>query len=197
MFEILIDTSNTELNVGLAKDKILIDKISYEAWQRQSELLVVEVNNLLEKHNVDRKEIDGVVVGIGPGSYTGVRIGLTVAKTMAYATKCNLYACSSLYLLKTNKPTICLMNARSNRSYFAVYDNENVIEHDQILTNEEVMNYINTHPDYAVSGETLHLGLKSAEYSIIDNLLGALSDSHKVDNVFKINPVYLKDLYKW
>ena len=89
------------------------------------------------------------------------------------------------------------MNARSNRSYFAVYDNENVIEHDQILTNEEVMNYINNHPDYAVSGETLHLGLKSAEYSIIDNLLGALSDSHKVDNVFKINPVYLKDLYKW
>ena len=53
MFEILIDTSNTELNVGLAKDKVLIDKISYEAWQRQSELLVVEVNNLLEKHNVE------------------------------------------------------------------------------------------------------------------------------------------------
>jgi len=196
MFEILIDTSNTELNVGLAKDKVLIDEISYVAWQRQSELLVVEINNLLEKHNVDRKDIDAVAVGIGPGSYTGVRIGLTVAKTMAYATKCDLYACSSLYLLKTDKPTICIMNARSNRSYFAVYDGETIIEHDQILDNAEVINYINGHPEYVVSGETTHLGIKSAEYSIINNLLGSLIEPHKVESVFKINPVYLKDLYK-
>lgn len=196
MFEILIDTSNTELNVGLSKDKVLIDKISYEAWQRQSELLIVEVDKILSRNNVDRKDIDAVVVGIGPGSYTGVRIGLTVAKTIAYATKCDLYACSSLYLLKTNKPSICVMNARSGRSYFAVYNNEEIIEHDQILDNDEVINYINSHPEYDVSGETSHLGVKSKDYSIIENLAKAINDEHKVDSIFKINPVYLKDLYK-
>ena len=120
MFELLIDTSNTQLNVGLCKDKQLIDYISYEAWQRQSELLVVEIDKLLTKHNVNRKDIDGVCVGVGPGSYTGVRIGLTVAKTICYACKCPMYAVSSLQLLKSNNPSIVIMNARSERSYFSV-----------------------------------------------------------------------------
>ena len=196
MFELLIDTSNTQLNVGLCKDKQLIDYISYEAWQRQSELLVVEIDKLLTKHNVNRKDIDGVCVGVGPGSYTGVRIGLTVAKTICYACKCSMYAVSSLQLLKSNNPSIVIMNARSERSYFAVYDGNNIIEQDQILDNNAVKNYIEEHPQYEICGDVKHLQLESSKYSIIDNLLLAMDDIHKVDDIYKVNPVYLKDLYK-
>ena len=46
MYRILLDSSNRDLAVGLAKDNILIDKIRYEAWQRQSETMVDEINTI-------------------------------------------------------------------------------------------------------------------------------------------------------
>ena len=49
MFSILLDSSNTSLTVGLAKDDILLESISYEAWQTQSEHMIPELDKLLDK----------------------------------------------------------------------------------------------------------------------------------------------------
>ena len=87
MYQLLLDSSNKYLSVGLSKDGKVVDKIFYEAWQRQSEMMVTEVDNILKRNNIDKSELDGVVVGVGPGSYTGVRIGVTIAKTIAYNNK--------------------------------------------------------------------------------------------------------------
>ena len=48
MITVLLDSSNTNLSVGIAKDNLLLDYISYEAWQRQSEYMIVELNKDLE-----------------------------------------------------------------------------------------------------------------------------------------------------
>ena len=195
MYQLLLDSSNIFLSVGLAKDGKVFDKISYEAWQRQSEMMVTEVDNILKRNNIDKSELDGVVVGIGPGSYTGVRIGVTIAKTIAYALHIKLYAKSSLSLLKRREiPTICVFNARSGRSYFAVYEGKKQLEKDTVLENEKVLEYIKSHPDYLVNGETTQLGLESGEYDIIENLAD-FNQSEEVDP-FRLNPVYLKDLGK-
>ena len=85
MYSILLDSSNTSLTVGIAKDNVLLDYTSYEAWQSQSEHMIPELDALLNKYGVDKSEIDDVVVAIGPGSYTGVRIAITIAKTIAAA----------------------------------------------------------------------------------------------------------------
>ena len=197
MYQLLLDSSNRLLCVALAKDGVLVDNITYNAWQRQSEVMVPEIKNIMKRNNVKKEDIDSIVIGIGPGSYTGVRIALTIAKTIGYVAKAKLYAVSSLGLFKIpQKSTICVTNARSNRSYFAVYKDDEVIEKDQILENEEVFNYIKNHPDYLVSGETEHLGIESAKYNIAEVLLSGLQDKYLVDNIFKLNPVYLKDLYK-
>ena len=193
MYQLLLDSSNKYLSVGLAKDGKVIDKIFYEAWQRQSEMMVTEVGNILERNNVENKDVDGVVVGVGPGSYTGVRIGVTIAKTIAYALKVKVYAKSSLSLLKHPElPTICVFNARSGRSYFGVYEGKNVIEKDTVLENDKVLEYIKSHPEYLVHGDTYQLGLESGKFDIVDNL----SDFNKSEEVdpFRLNPVYLKDL---
>ena len=193
MYQLLLDSSNKFLSVGLTKDGVIIDKISYEAWQRQSEMMVTEVGNILKRNNINNKDIDGVVVGIGPGSYTGVRIGVTIAKTIAYALKIKVYAKSSLSLLKHQEfPTICVFNARSGRSYFGVYEGKKVIEKDTVLENEKVLKYINAHPDYLINGDTYQLGLESGKFDIIENLAD-FDKSEEVD-VFRLNPVYLKDL---
>ena len=193
MYQLLLDSSNKFLSVGLAKDGKVVDKISYEAWQRQSEMMVTEVGNILKRNNLKNSDLDGVVVGIGPGSYTGVRIGVTIAKTIAYSLKIKAYAKSSLSLLKhLELPTICVFNARSGRSYFGVYEGKKVVEKDTVLENEKVLDYIKAHPDYLVNGDTYQLGLESDKFDIIDNL--ADFDKNEEVDVFRLNPVYLKDL---
>ena len=193
MYQLLLDSSNVYLSVGLAKDGKVVDKIFYEAWQRQSEMMVTEVGNILKRNNVDKSELDGVVVGAGPGSYTGVRIGVTIAKTIAYSLKIKVYAKSSLSLLKHKEfPTICVFNARSGRSYIGVYKGNEIILKDTVLENKDVVEYIKAHPDYLVCGDTYQLGLESAEFDIIDNL--ADFDKKEEVDAFKLTPVYLKDL---
>lgn len=196
MYQLLLDSSNVFLSVGIAKDGVVIDRVHYEAWQRQSEMMVTEIDNILSKNNITKEELDAVVVGIGPGSYTGVRIGVTIAKTIAYALGIKIYAKSSLSLLKNpEKPTICVFNARGGRTYFGVYDGNKVLEKDSVKTNEEVVAYINEHKDYEVNGDTYQLGLESGKFDIIQNLAN-FNKNEEAGNVFALNPIYLKELGK-
>ena len=193
MYQLLLDSSNKFLSVGLAKDGKVVDKIFYEAWQRQSEMMVTEIDNILKRNKIDKSELDAVIVGAGPGSYTGVRIGVTIAKTIAYALKIKLYSKSSLSLLKDQEfPTICVFNARSGRSYFGVYKGKEILEKDTVLENEKVLEYIKAHPDYLLHGDTYQLGLECGKFDIIDNL--ADFDKKEEVDAFKLKPVYLKDL---
>ena len=193
MYQLLLDSSNIFLSVGLSKDGKVVDKICYESWQRQSEMMVTEVDNILKRNNISKNDLEAVVVGAGPGSYTGVRIGVTIAKTIAYSLKIKLYAKSSLSLLKHPEfPTICVFNARSGRSYFGVYKGKDVLEKDTVLENDKVLDYIKAHPDYLVCGDTYQLGLESSKFDIIDNLAN-FNKAEEVDP-FRLNPVYLKDL---
>ena len=195
MYQLLLDSSNIFLSVGLVKDGKLFDGVCYEAWQRQSEMMVTEIDNILKRNKLTRNDLDGVVVGIGPGSYTGVRIGVTIGKTIAYALKINLYAKSSLSLLKHREfPTICVFNARSGRSYFGVYEGDKTLLKDCVIENEKVLEYIKEHPNYLVNGETHQLGLESGEYNILENL-SKFNKTEEIDP-FKLKPVYLKELEK-
>ena len=193
MVTVLLDSSNTNLSVGIARDNLLLDYISYEAWQRQSEYMIPELNKLLEKHNVSKEEIKEVVVAKGPGSYTGVRIAITIAKTIAVALDAKLYAISSLRAQKDGKnPSICLINARSGRSYFGVYEGEKIILEDQIMKNEDVLSYIESHPSFSVCGDGNYLGLSVKETNNIAEMLD-LKECLEPINPLSLKPVYMKD----
>ena len=193
MYTVLLDSSNTNLSVGLARDNLLLENISYEAWQQQSEYMIPELNKLLEKYQVENEDISAVMVAKGPGSYTGVRIAITIAKTMAVALGCKLYAVSSLRVQKDGKnPSICLINARSGRSYIGVYEDNGVLLEDQIMKNDEVLKYIADHPTYSVCGDVKYLGLEVKE---TNNVLEMLSLKEVLDEVnpLSLKPVYMKD----
>ena len=193
MITVLLDSSNTNLSVGIAKDNLLLGYISYEAWQRQSEYMIVELNKLLEKHNIKKEDITDVIVAKGPGSYTGVRIAITIAKTIAVALDAKLYAVSSLRVQKDGTvPSICLINARSNRSYVGVYQNQEVLLNDCIMKNDEVMKYIEDHPDYSVCGDTKYLNIQGIESNTMKEMLD-LKDSLESINPLSLKPVYMKD----
>ena len=194
MVKLLLDSSNTSLSVGLVKEKELIDFISYECWQAQSEHMIPEIDALLKKHKIERNDIEGIVVSIGPGSYTGVRIALTIAKVMALCLNVPTYPVSSLRILKNDKkPSICLINARSNRSYIGVYQNENCLLPDQIMTNDEVKDYIASHPDYCVCGATTYLGIEGHQSDIAEEMFSLLNLLTPCQDSRALKPVYLKD----
>ncbi len=194
MYSLLLDSSNVDLAVGLAKDNILIDNIKYEAWQRQSEFMISEIANILKRNRVDPKDIEEIVVTKGPGSYTGLRIALTIAKIYGYALNIKVYALSSLAILKDkDNISICLMNARSKRSYFGLYQNKTCLIEDKVLTNEEVLAFIKEHPNYSICGDVSYLNLENKKNDIFNNMLELKDEDNLVKNILSLKAVYLKD----
>ena len=192
MITVLLDSSNTNLSVGIARDNLLLDYVSYEAWQRQSEFMIVELNKLLEKHNIAKEEIKEVIVAKGPGSYTGVRIAITIAKTIAVALDAKLYAVSSLRVQKDgNMPSICVINARSHRSYVGVYQDQKILVDDCIMKNDEVLKYLEEHKDYVLCGEAKYLGQEGKQTNNLQEMLN-LKDSLESINPLSLKPVYMK-----
>lgn len=193
-YYLLLDSSNTSLTVGLCDEEKLIDFTSYEAWQTQSEHMIPEIEALFNKHNVNRNDIVGVVTSIGPGSYTGVRIALTISKVIAVSLNVKLYPVSSLQILKMDKkPSICLINARSNRSYIGVYEHDKCLLEDCIMTNEEVKQYIADHPDYQVCGACQYLGIEGYQSNIAEEMFSLLNTLAPCEDSRALKPVYLKD----
>ena len=193
MIDLLLDSSNIDLSVGISKDGKVLDYTSYEAWQCQSEYMIQEIDKLLNKHNITRNDITGVIVNVGPGSYTGIRISLTIAKVMCLALNIPMYTLSSLRALQKGvEPSICLMNARSNRSYVGVYSDECLLK-DQVMTNDEVKDYIASHPDYVICGDTAYLGIEGYKNNIIEEMNLLKDKATKYDDTLGVKPVYLKD----
>ena len=194
MLSLILDSANKELGVAIAKDNEIIDEIKYDAWQKQSELMIPEIEKIFKRNSISPKDINEILVSQGPGSYTGVRIALTIAKVYAYALNLPIYAFSSLNILENpEKTSICLINAKGNRSYFAVYDKEKAIEEDKVLTNGEVIEYVNSHPEYVICGDASYIDIVSEKHDVLKNMLRLKSDKYLVSNVLSLKAVYLKD----
>ena len=193
MNTLILDSTNIDLNVGLYINGHLYF-VSYPCRQQQSEKMIPEIDKLLKEYNLSPKDINEVLVTNGPGSYTGVRIALTIAKVYCYALKIPCYVFSSLeVLMNVNKPSICLINARSNRSYFAVYDKNKCLIQDEVKPNHEVLNFIKEHPEYKVCGDLEYLNLKGYKDNLFETMLLLKSKEHLVKDIFTLKAVYLKD----
>ncbi|WP_281884571.1 tRNA (adenosine(37)-N6)-threonylcarbamoyltransferase complex dimerization subunit type 1 TsaB [Paenibacillus sp. YYML68] len=91
-----LDTSTVTLTTALLHGERLVGERSTEAERNHSIYLLPIMQELLADAGIRSEELSAVAVGIGPGSYTGVRIAVTVAKTLAWTRKLDLVAVSSL-----------------------------------------------------------------------------------------------------
>lgn len=193
---LLLDSSEKNLTVGISQEGKVIDFVSYESWQRQSELMVKEIDDILKRNKLTRVDICCVSCSKGPGSYTGVRIALTIAKTVAFALSAPLYLSSSLEVLKKgDEPSLCLSNARGKRSYFGVYAHGECLVPDCIKDNSEVLAYLQEHPELTPCGDLAYLGLEGYRSNIVDNLASQIDEGHVCENALGAKPIYLKDDY--
>lgn len=101
MMRLVFDTSSSAVSLGLWTEEGWMETVDHEDVQKQqSKVLLSLIRDLLRPFGIEAQEITEIVVGEGPGSYTGLRMGHTVAKVWAYAQKIDIYVFSSADLLK-------------------------------------------------------------------------------------------------
>lgn len=193
-YELILDTSSKQLAIGIYKENELLYKNQYYAWLRQSEMAIPEIEKAIKKLKIDLKDVTRIVASVGPGSYTGVRIALTIAKVMALTLKIPLFTVSSLQALAgKQEKCIAIMDARSKRVYVGVYDKGEVVLKDTIFTINELKKYQEEHQDYMIVGELSALGEEDSVISLIENMHELAKGKQPVASVHEVKPVYLKD----
>ena len=109
MYTLFIDTHFKNVNLCLYKDAKIINKTTLKQVKSTSECTMPEIINLLTKSKIESINISNIIVCNGPGSFTGVRIGVTIAKIYAWALKIKVILSSKLnFLFITSSNTLCL-----------------------------------------------------------------------------------------
>lgn len=144
-----IETSTTNCSVSLSLDGNLVDIIEEDSSNySHSENLHVFISKLLTSNKIKFEELSAVAVSRGPGSYTGLRIGVSAAKGICYGVDIPLISISSLKIL-ANKIVfdgyiISTMDARRDEVYSCIYDSKlNIIEDEkpQIINAKSFLEY--------------------------------------------------------
>ena len=101
---LLIETSGRTGKVGLARGDAVVGAVNLDANRRHARDLTAVVAKLLEAESLRAAELTGVMVGIGAGSYTGLRVGIVSAKALAYATGCRLLPVPTFHAIAVQAP---------------------------------------------------------------------------------------------
>jgi len=124
-FYVAFDTSGQVASVAVAKGTQVLARATLERQGDQAARLVPSIRDILSEAGVDRTEIAGVIVGEGPGSFTGVRVAAATAKGLVHARQCPLWAISSLAAtalsLEGSGIRYVLFDARADRVYGGCY----------------------------------------------------------------------------
>lgn len=149
MISLFLNTSSNFLNIGLAKEGKIIDEIYKQLDRDLSKETLYLIKELLEKQNLKPKDLDEVICVKGPGSFTGLRVGVTIAKTMTYFLEKSLYSTSSLNVMATSVTKdliIPIIDARRGYVYGAIYDKEyNVLMDERYIKLEDLIEKIKTY----------------------------------------------------
>lgn len=193
MISLYIDTSTKYLCIGIAKDYKVIYKYQQEAIQKQSELTIPTLSKALNENNLTLNDVDEVNVTIGPGSFTGIRIGMCVAKVLASMKNIPLKAISSLNSYASLGKKIVILDAKAKRVYLGIYnDNEKIID-ETVVEIETFKEMLKDYPDYDVVLDSHLIDLESESIDVIENMNRISKNTAPVSNVDGLVPIYLKD----
>jgi tRNA threonylcarbamoyladenosine biosynthesis protein TsaB len=125
---LVLDTATKYLYLALIQNDKVVAESFVEGTGDHSVRLMPAMETMLRTHQLEVKELDELYIGIGPGSYTGVRIGVSIAKMLGYLNGTKTFAFSSLALMATasEKPlVISLIDARRKNAFMASFGNQN------------------------------------------------------------------------
>lgn len=157
-----IESSMMGGSVALRRDEQTLAEIMLDPQQRTAQTLAPAIQSILQEHGCVPRDIQLVAVTVGPGSFTGLRIGVTTAKTFAYATGCSILGVNTLRVIArqapvTPKPLWVVMNAERAQVFVAHFRAPNgqwaETTPTQIMGNQEWIKRLT--PDTTVTGPAL------------------------------------------
>lgn len=199
MICLFFDTSSDLLKVSLIKDnKIIFDK-ELHTKNDHSSYLVPTIDEAFKINNIDFKELDEIIVGNGPGSFTGTRISIAVAKTYAFSFNIPVYMISSLEELIYDNDGydfyVPIIEEKKENLYFSIFDKDRKRVMDDTYSSTEYM-YKKLEE---LDGKILLISLSDKEYEKYDTVkasINALNIMKNIDvNNEKVNPHLLKPNY--
>ena len=211
-----IETSSKNCSVCLSSSGNLVTSFDLEDEDyRHSELLTSSIQNILSENNLDVSGLSAVSVGIGPGSFTGLRIGLSVAKGLCYPHNINLIGISSLKIIansviKENKNIISLIKDKGEHYYISKYSNDlkevvepkiKLIDRDyifNILDNDSII-VVNTDESNEFISDLVNEEIQVFKSTISSVDMISLShkslEEKKFEDIAYIEPMYVKKPY--
>jgi len=210
-----IDTAVETASICLAKDGEALSMAKNESQKDHASWLHVAIKEIFERNNLELKTIDAVAVTSGPGSYTGLRIGMATAKGICYALNKPLVGLNTLLVManaakKENADLLCpMIDARRMEVFTAIYtiDLQIVMEPSAITLNENSFN------DYLSNNRICFFGNGSTKFRTIKNNDRMFFNDAKADASTMIllsekkfagkefadlayaEPIYLKEFY--
>lgn len=183
MKSLIVDSSTKILYVALVEDNVILYENYLKGENNHSENIVYCIDEALKQNNFSVDNLDRIIVGYGPGSYTGVRMAVAVCKMLAVFKQKPLYKISTLLLMAsgycgTVKATI---DARRGNCFGTVYD----IESEKYLKEERMYSYDELNDincDYCCSEDDFKV-----------NPLFCISHATIVDNPHLLVPNYLRE----
>ena len=214
-----IETSTTNCSVAIFNDLNLIEFAEVNTGDySHSKSLHVFIDSILKKSKIFPKDLSAISVSKGPGSYTGLRIGVASAKGLCFALDIPLISIETLKILSQNLLNkgivIPCLDARRMEVYSAVFDIENKMIREtraEIIDENSFEEYLNKNQVYFIgnANEKLKTIITNKKAKFIDNYfpsarqMGLLSfnkfKNNKFENLDNFEPFYLKDFVgaKW
>lgn len=194
-----IDTTTSYLYTGIVVDGKLIAEVKENLGKDLSSFALKKISNLLSTNQLEPEDIDKIMVVSGPGSFTGIRVGITIAKTYAYSLKKEILTISSLEAMalsvnNNKKFKIPVIDARRNYVYAAIYDNNlNLVLKEQYISLEALKCAVdNLIDDYEYISNEKFDNLEISSYNPnIEKIVNTLSNRKGI-NPHAVNPIYLK-----
>ncbi len=135
-YVLALDTTSEQGSVAVARDGALIEEVVVNALDGFGHILFAEVGMLLDRHGLTLKEIDCFAAAAGPGSFTGVRVGLAAVKGFADAADRKVVAVSNLQAVAwfgKSELRAAWVDARRGEIYGAVYDAKlNLVQEERV-----------------------------------------------------------------
>lgn len=152
MKTLYIDTTSNYLYSAIVSNCILTDEIKLKLDKDLSVFTLSEISNMIKRNDLTPKDINKIIVVNGPGSFTGIRIGVTIAKTFAYGLDIDITTITSLDAMSLSSNSdatfiVPIIDARRGYVYAGTYDNENnIVFKNQYIKLETLKNVISSLP---------------------------------------------------
>lgn len=149
MISLFLDTSSSYFCACIAKDQFVLKSIYVYLEKDMSKYALVKVKEMMDELNLKPNDVDEIIVVNGPGSYTGLRVGVTIAKTYAWGLSKKLAKISSLYVMATSVKDssysyiVPVIDARRGFVFAGIYDkNYNIVMQDSYISIEKLQKFV-------------------------------------------------------